>query len=133
MRAQEYEALGDEEVYAGTLAYAKQRYGAAIDEYLRESNYEAAIRTCQKLIRVAPDVVRTHYTLAYLLVGEGRTAEAVAALNRYGAAVESSGAVGYAWTLLTLLAQVTDDSRSHPIKEGCRRRMRMQPRWTKPR
>lgn len=107
----EMESRGDAEVYAGDLESAKRRYGLAIDHYVEQRDYNSAIRTCRKLIRLAPDVVRTLYTLAYLLVGEGRFEEAEEALNVYATAVEDSGAESYARSLLTLLAYVTDDLR----------------------
>jgi Flp pilus assembly protein TadD len=100
----DFEGLGDEEVYLGDLSAAKRGYGRAIDIYLAERNYGAAIRTCRKLIRLAPDVVRTRFTLAYLLVGQGHFEEATVAVKEYEAAVRLSGTDSYAWPLLTLLA-----------------------------
>lgn len=106
---QQLEVIGDENVYVGDLATAKRRYGAAIDAYLRERYYDAAARACRKLIRLAPDVVRTHYTLAYLLVGLRRYEEAKEALDHYAQAVLSSNLEDYAIPFLTLLAYVTED------------------------
>lgn len=117
VRGEQFEFTADQEVYNGNLASAKQCYGDAIDAYLSEQRYDAAIRTCRKLIRLAPDVVRTHFTLAYLLVGQRRYEGAAEAVSEYEAAVRSSGAESYARPLLTLLAYVTED-------EGVRARIR---------
>lgn len=102
------ESSGDEKVYAGDLPSAKERYGDAIDAYLAERDYDSAIRTCRKLIRLAPDVVRTHYTLAYLLVGRRQHQEALDALHEYSLAVQATHNQSYATPLLTLLAYVTE-------------------------
>lgn len=106
---QQLEQRGDAEVYVGDLAYAKVRYGRAIDAYLEARYFEAAIRTCRKLIRLAPDVVRTHYTLAYLLIGDGDFAGAEEVLRDYHDAVAATSTHGYAVPRLRLLAHVTGE------------------------
>jgi tetratricopeptide (TPR) repeat protein len=111
------ERSGDEAVYDGDLLLAKQLYGAAIDAYLAGHAYDAAIGTCRKLLRLAPDAVRTHFTLAYLLVGKGEYEDAVAALEAYGDALCNAEANSYARSLLTLLSYVTDHPRVRSVIE----------------
>lgn len=115
---QEFERHGDERVYEGDLAKAKIGYGEAIDAYIDAGLYEAAIRTCRKLIRLAPDVIRTHYTLLYLLTGEGRVDDAIAVLRDYAAAVRTGRQHDHAIPLLVLLMHVTDAT---PLREEAAR------------
>lgn len=108
---QEFERHGDERVYEGDLRSAEIGYGKAIDAYLDARLYDAAIRTCRKLIRLSPNVVRTHYTLLYLLTGQGRVGETIGVLRDYVAAVQAGGRHDHAIPLLVLLMHVTDDVR----------------------
>lgn len=108
-RASRFEAAGDECVYASDLEQAKVNYGWAIDTFLDARAFEEAIRICRKLIRIAPDVVRTRYTLLFLLVGLGRYTEARPALDDYLRVVQETGTRSFAIPRLQLLAHVTDD------------------------
>ena len=108
-RARRFEAAGDESVYASELDQAKVNYGWAIDTFLEARAYEESIRICRKLIRIAPDVVRTRYTLLFLLVGLGRYSEARPALDDYLRVVQETGTRSFAIPRLQLLAHVTDD------------------------
>src|SRR5690606_14991448 len=108
-RAQSFEAAGDECVYASRIEEAKVSYGWAIDAYLESRAYEEAIRICRKLIRLWPEVVRTRYTLLFLLVGLGRDEEARSALAEYVQVVQASGTRSFAIPRLQLLAHVTQD------------------------
>ena len=105
-----HERAGDGHVYIGEVGRATRAYGSAIDGYLDAQEYEAAINACRKLIRIAPTVVRTHFTLAYLLLGQGRQAEAAAALERYVDAVQRTGHHPFAVPRLSLVAHTSDDA-----------------------
>lgn len=108
-RARALEAAADARVYESDVEAAKVNYGWAIDTYLEQRAFDEAIRICRKLIRLAPDVVRTRYTLLFLLVGLGRYDEARPALEEYVELVRRSGTRSYAVPRLQLLAHVTDD------------------------
>ena len=111
-RARALEAAADARVYESEVEDAKVNYGWAIDTFLEERAFEEAIRICRKLIRLAPDVVRTRYTLLFLLIGLGRFEEALPALEEYVEVVRKSGTRSYAVPRLQLLAHVTDDART---------------------
>lgn len=108
-QAEEFVCAADALLYEGEVEQAKVRYGRAIDAFLDAGRYEAAMRTCRTLIRIAPDVVRTRYTLGYLLVGCGSPEEAEAVLWKYVRAVQKTRAEAYAVPRLGLLAHVTED------------------------
>lgn len=109
-RARAFEEAGDERVYESAIEDAKVNYGWAIDAFLEARAFEEAIRICRKLIRLSPDVVRTRFTLLFLLVGLARYDEARAALHEYVRVVISSGTRSFAIPRLQLLAHVTDDA-----------------------
>jgi tetratricopeptide (TPR) repeat protein len=108
-RAKAFEAAGDESVYESAIEEAKVNYGWAIDSFLEARAFEEAIRICRKLIRLSPDVVRTRFTLLFLLVGLGRYAEARPALEEYVRVVQETGTRSFAIPRLQLLAHVTED------------------------
>jgi tetratricopeptide (TPR) repeat protein len=116
-RGRDFEKEADTLVYEGAWEEAKRPYGWAIDAYLDLGLYEEAIRTCRKLIRVAPDVIRTRYTLAFLLTGKARHAEAQRALADYFSAITDHQLRSYAVPRLQLLAQATDDADTLAILE----------------
>lgn len=116
-RGRDFEKEADALVYEGAWEEAKRPYGWAIDAYLDLGLYEEAIRTCRKLIRVAPDVVRTRFTLAFLLTGRGRHSEANRALMDYVSAITDLQLRSYAVPRLQLLAQATDDSETLALLE----------------
>jgi tetratricopeptide (TPR) repeat protein len=105
VRARAFEAAGDESVYESAIEEAKVNYGWAIDTFLEGRAFEEAIRICRKLIRLSPDVVRTRYSLLFLLIGLGRYEEARAALEDYVRVVHTSGTRSFAIPRL----QVTED------------------------
>lgn len=109
-RARSFEEAGDESVYESAIEEAKVNYGWAIDTFLEARAFEEAIRICRKLIRLSPDVVRTRYTLLFLLVGLGRYEEARVALEDYVRIVQASGTRSFAIPRLQLLAHVTQDA-----------------------
>lgn len=108
-RARDFEAAGDACVYESRMEEAKVSYGWAIDSFLEARSFDEAIRICRKLIRISPDVVRTRYTLLFLLIGQGRYGEAVPALEDYLRVVQETGTRSFAIPRLHLLAHVTDD------------------------
>ena len=107
--AHRLEDSGDDDVYRGEVHGAKEEYGRAIDAYLEMGDAEGGIRTCRKLIRLAPDVVRTRYTLLCLLSAQRRAAEAERTLHEYLDAVRQTGTSSYAVPRLVLLGAVVDD------------------------
>ena len=110
-RARLLESEGDALVYGGDSSRAKVEYGRAIDAFVEAREFDDAIRTCRKLIRIGPDVVRTHFTLAYLLIGRRATEEVALALRDYLDAVRREGVESFAGPRLALLAYVTDDAK----------------------
>ena len=109
-RAHAFEEAGDESVYESAIEEAKVNYGWAIDAFLEARAFEEAIRICRKLIRLSPDVVRTRFTLLFLLVGLARYEEALVALDDYVRVVQASGTRSFAVPRLQLLAHVTQDA-----------------------
>lgn len=116
------EQEGDASVYEGDLANAKSRYGVAIDEALRQRDYSAALRISEKLIRVAPDVVRARATRAFLVVGLD-PARAVLAVGQYAMVLERQSHRQYAVRTMLLLSRATDNRAVHEIIIASLRRM----------
>jgi tetratricopeptide (TPR) repeat protein len=112
-KARAFEAAGDESVYESAIEEAKVNYGWAIDTFLEARAFEEAIRICRKLIRLSPDVVRTRFTLLFLLVGLGRYDEARPALEEYVRVVQETGTRSFAIPRLQLLAHVTEDAETN--------------------
>lgn len=108
--AHRLEDSGDDDVYRGEIRDAKSEYGQAIDAYVELGDAEGGIRTCRKLIRLAPDVVRTRYTLLCLLSAQRRTEEAKTTLADYLRAVKETGTGTYAVPRLVLLGAVVEDA-----------------------
>jgi predicted Zn-dependent protease len=104
-------------VYDGDVGEAKARYGSAIEAYLEMRDYEAAVKTSRKLIRVAPDVARARFTLAFLLIGLGEVEEAKKQLLWYVDAVRAAGAADFAVPRLQLLAHATSDEGTRVLIE----------------
>ena len=107
--AHRMEDSGDDDVYRGEIRDAKVEYGRAIDAYVELGDAEGGIRSCRKLIRLAPDVVRTRYTLLCLLAAQKRTDEAKAAIADYLRAVKETGTGTFAVPRLVLLGAVVED------------------------
>lgn len=73
---------------AGERAGAAVYYGRAIDTLLASGNYDRAAMLCRKLIRVFPEVVRAHATLALIAIGKHLPGDAERHLEDYvGAAI----------------------------------------------
>ncbi|HEX6923945.1 MAG TPA: hypothetical protein VF167_00840 [Longimicrobiaceae bacterium] len=117
-RARAFELAGDECVYDSRIEQAKVSYGWAIDAFLDARSFEEAMRICRKLIRLSPDVVRTRYTLLFLLIGLERYEEARSELLEYARVVRESGTRSFAIPRLQLLAHVTDDPETLQLLES---------------
>lgn len=73
---------------AGERARAAVYYGRAIDVLLESGYYDRAGSVCRKLIRVFPEVVRAHATLAVIAIGKHLNRDAERHLENYvGAAI----------------------------------------------
>lgn len=107
--AHRLEDSGDDDVYKGEIRDAREEYGRAIDAYVELGDAEGGIRTCRKLIRLVPDVVRTRYTLLCLLAAQRRSEEARRTLDEYLRYVSESGTGSYAVPRLVLLGAVVED------------------------
>lgn len=114
----QFEDEGDAAVYEGDMRSAKAKYGWAIDAYLDAGEFETAARTCRKLIRVAPDVARARFTLAFLLIGLAQPEEACRQLVSYAAVVRETDAAAFAIPRLQLLAHTTDDPPTRELIEA---------------
>ena len=108
-QGEEREREGDAAIYEGDIRGALANFGAAIDVYLDTRDFDAAIKTCRKLIRVAPEVARARFTLAFLLIGRGELEQARKELVWYADAVRGSEAADFAVPRLQLLAHATRD------------------------
>jgi tetratricopeptide (TPR) repeat protein len=117
-RARAFEKAGDARVYESGIEDAQVNYGWAIDAFLEARAFEEAIRICRKLIRLSPGVVRTRYTLLFLLVGLERYEEARVALEEYVRVVLVSGTRSFAIPRLQLLAHVTEDAATTDLIES---------------
>ena len=109
------EREGDAAVYDGEMATAKSCYGQAIDAYLDAGDFEAAVKTCRKVIRVSPEVARARFTLSFLLIGQGELEEARQQLLGYADAVRAADAGGFAIPRLRLLAHATSDGETRAL------------------
>jgi hypothetical protein len=88
---------------------ALEYYGRVIDQYLQDGRLGPAAAMCRKVIRYAPEVVRTHGTLAIIAVALGDVQEAEQAIDRYVQVVKRTGTTGLAVPRLRLMASATKD------------------------
>jgi hypothetical protein len=109
------EREGDAAVYNGDMATAKSCFGQAIDAYLDDRDFDSAVKTCRKMIRVAPEVARARFTLTFLLIGMGELEEARRQLEQYADAVRAADAGGFAIPRLRLLAHATSDGDTRAV------------------
>lgn len=99
---------GDLCVRAGLRRQAMEYYGRAVDAYLRAGYHDAAAALCRKLIRVAPDVVRAHCTLAFLSIGNEQDGDAQRKIGEYVRAARATRTEKLAISRLHLMAEATD-------------------------
>ena len=81
-----YNTAGDICKDAGLHDRALQYYGLSIDAFLKVERWDSAAAICRKLLRLAPDAVRPHCTLAWLAIGKGMAVDAQAQIRDYVAA-----------------------------------------------
>jgi hypothetical protein len=62
---------------------AVRYYGLAVDAYLGAGYVGPAAAMCRKILRMAPEAVRTHCTLACLAAHEGHLQEARQSIDRF--------------------------------------------------
>jgi hypothetical protein len=62
---------------------ALEYYGHSIDSYVKADRFDAATAVCKKVIRLSPQVVRAHCTLAWLAIGKGFVSEAQEFVEHY--------------------------------------------------
>jgi len=106
-RARLHNQIGDLCVREGEYARALRRYGRAIDAYVEAGHLDAAPALCQKVIRLAPEVVRTRATLAALLLANGLDAEAEEQIEAYVRAARAAEQEALAARRLRLMAAAT--------------------------
>ncbi len=115
-RAAIFGRAGDLCVNAGEPDRALPYYGKAIDNYLGAGYYDSAMAMCQKVIAIAPHVVRAHCTLAFLMIGEdlpylkarGVSDKAREQLQAYVRAAQAAGTENVAVQRLRMMAEVTE-------------------------
>lgn len=115
--AEQFDREADAAVYDGDLRGAKAKYGWAIDAYLDLEDFESAVKTCRKIIRLAPEVARARFTLAFLLIGQGQLDEARMELVRYADAVRATEVEDFAIPRLQLLAHATGEATTRSLIE----------------
>jgi tetratricopeptide (TPR) repeat protein len=106
---------GDICLAAGDRQRALTYYGRGIDANLYGRRFDAAIGLCHKLLRVAPNAVRTRCTLSWLALGRGDLTEIVNELGEYVTAAIASGEQERAVHHLTRMARATGDRRIHEL------------------
>ncbi|HEX5520227.1 MAG TPA: hypothetical protein VFX29_00975 [Longimicrobiaceae bacterium] len=106
-RARLYNQVGDLCMKEGEYERALSRFGRAIDAYVEAGHLDAAPALCQKVIRLAPDVVRTRATLATLLLANGLHNEAEQQIGEYVHAARAAEQEALASRRLQLMAAAT--------------------------
>ena len=94
---------------AGDRKRALTFYGRAIDAFLEDQQPEAARGVAHKLIRLHPSAVRTLCTLAWLDLGSGHRADALANLERYVEAARTGNRRELARQQIAEMARVSCD------------------------
>lgn len=107
-RALYYTGLADRCIEKGDPRKALQQFGRAIDEYLETAHYNAAIDLCRRVIRLAPQAVRTRGTLAFLLLGQ-ECPSAEAELAAYVDAAREADTTDFAIQMLHMMGTATED------------------------
>jgi hypothetical protein len=78
-----FNRLGDLCAGAKRNVPAVRYYGQAVDAYLAAGFVGPAAAMCRKILRIAPEAVRTHCTLACLAAHEGHIPEARQSITRF--------------------------------------------------
>lgn len=96
---------GDLCAAAGNAGRALSYYGRAIDIYLESGRYEAAEALCRKVLRLNPDAVRPHCTLAWISLGKAHREGAEQAVADYVRAASRTGEDPLAAKQLRMMAE----------------------------
>lgn len=94
-------------VEAGQPQRALGFFGRAIDAYLESGRFSAAEVLCRKVLKIAPNAVRAHCTLAWLSLGKGFRSETDQELAEYVSAAQRAGKETLAAKQLVMMAQAT--------------------------
>jgi hypothetical protein len=94
-------------VDAGQPQRALGYFGRAIDAYLESGRFSAAEVLCRKVLKIAPDAVRAHCTLAWLSLGKGFRSETDQEVEEYVHAARRAGKESLAAKQLVMMAQAT--------------------------
>lgn len=116
-RALYYTGLADRCIEKGDPQKALQQFGRAIDEYLETAHYDAAIDLCRRVIRLAPQAVRTRGTLAFLLLGQ-ECPSAAAELADYVNAARAADTTDFAIQMLHMMGTATEDHQIRQLIHG---------------
>lgn len=104
-----YNRCGDLCAGAKRARQAVRFYGQAVDAYLGAGYVGPAAAMCRKILRLAPDSVRTHCTLACLAAYEGQHAEARREVDRFVEASIRTHTQKLAIARLRLVATAIED------------------------
>lgn len=107
--AQFYNRAGDLCLDNGHRDRALTYYGRAIDAYLKSSRFDSAAAVCRKLLRIAPDAVRTRCTLAWLSIGKGFLGDAQVEVKEYVRAARKAHQQAFATKQLRLMGEAAAD------------------------
>ena len=118
LRAQLLTQAADLCVATGEQPRAMAYFGRAIDTYLEDERLDHAAAVCQRLIWVAPDVVRTHATLATIALMRHQIHDADHHLAAYVQAARRHGQQSVAIARLRVLAETAHDERTRQIVEA---------------
>ena len=84
-------------------------YGRAVDTYLLAQGLAPAAAVCRKILRLAPDTVRAHCTLACLAIQDRRLGDPFTELDQYVRAARRRGTVKLAIARLRLMAGALEE------------------------
>ena len=108
-RAELHNRAADLCAAAGDRDRAQAHLGRAIDAFLEAGALESAAAMCRKLIRLSPEVVRAHCTLAFLSVRDGRMEDAGRAIADYVTATRRTRTEHFAVPRLRMLGDCVPD------------------------
>jgi len=108
-RARILSLAGDLCFDAGQRQRALYYFDRAIDTYLSASQYAAGVAVCQKVVRLTPEVIRAHCTLAWMAIARGMLEEARDRIRDYAGAATRLEDARLAWGHLRMMAEVCAD------------------------
>jgi hypothetical protein len=104
---------GDLCLQVGQRGRALRYFGRAIDANLKAGRVDAAGAICRKVLRVKPDVVRAHCTLAWLVIGKQHVHDARREIDLYVSAGMAAGQAPLMRVQLREMARVSEKLREH--------------------